>query len=369
MTKPVVLHIRGSDFYGSPERLIIGQMQNMSDFRSMAASFIKPGQANQFLERLAGLGLDHFPIEDRLKFDWRIPKQLRAICHAQKVDLIVTHEYKSAVYGYLARRKLPIPQVCYFHGWTQENARVKLYNALDRLILRRADRIVTVSEATAQRLVKHRIPLSKIDIVYNAVELRPDTVPPERTPNAIPVIGVIGRLSYEKGVHDFLKALAQIRSGVKPFAARIYGSGPEEIRLRKMSEDFKLTDCVSFEGFRSDIERIYDELDFLVLPSLSEGHPVVILEAWKHGLGIIATRAGGIPEVIEHDKTGLLTDIGRPDQLATAMRRALEDISFMNRLGRTGFEKVRTTYNYRKQAELLDAIYRAVLQRKSETTS
>jgi glycosyltransferase involved in cell wall biosynthesis len=368
MSKPVVLHIRGSDLYGSPERLIIGQMQNMPAIRSIAASFVKPGRPNPFLEQLAGLGLEHIGIDDRLKFDWRIPGHLRAICMTEKVDLIVTHEYKSAVYGYLARRKLPIPQVCYFHGWTRENYRVRLYNALDRMVLRRCDRVVTVSQASARRLIDRGVSPDKISVVYNAISLEPDAIPPERRPNQIPVIGVAGRLSSEKGIHDFLLALAQVRTrSATRFVARVFGSGPEEGRLKRMTTDLKLSDCVSFEGFRSDLDQIYPQLDFLVMPSLSEGHPVVILEGWKHGLGIIATRAGGIPEVVEHTKTGLLTDVGRPDQLAQAIEQALQDIPYMNRLGRAGFERVQTTYSYRRQATQLEEIYREVLQRKHET--
>jgi glycosyltransferase involved in cell wall biosynthesis len=286
----------------------------------------------------------------------------------EKVDLIVTHEYKSAVYGYLARRKLPIPQVCYFHGWTRENYRVRLYNALDRMVLRRCDRVVTVSQASARRLIDRGVSPDKISVVYNAISLEPDAIPPERRPNQIPVIGVAGRLSSEKGIHDFLLALAQVRTrSATRFVARVFGSGPEEGRLKRMTTDLKLSDCVSFEGFRSDLDQIYPQLDFLVMPSLSEGHPVVILEGWKHGLGIIATRAGGIPEVVEHTKTGLLTDVGRPDQLAQAIEQALQDIPYMNRLGRAGFERVQTTYSYRRQATQLEEIYREVLQRKHET--
>ena len=370
MSIPTVLHIRGSDLYGSPERLIIGQMQHMPEIRSIAASFVRPGKPSQFLEELTRLGLDHVAVDDRLKFDWRVVKQLRAIATTRKIDLIVTHDYKSAVYGYLARRKLNVPQVCYFHGWTREDFRVRFYNLLDRMVLRRCDRVVTVSQASAQRLIESGVSPNQISVVYNAISLEPNALPPERQVHQVPVIGVVGRLSYEKGVHDILQALAQVhvRSTVK-FAARIFGSGPEEARLKRMATELKLNDCVSFEGFRSDLDKIYPQLDFLVMPSLSEGHPVVILEAWKHGLGIIATRAGGIPEVVEHARTGWLTDVGRPDQLALAIEEALKDVASLNRLGRAGFEEVQTTYGFQTQAARLEEIYREVMRAKHETVA
>lgn len=369
MSKPVVLHIRGSELYSSPERLIIGQMQNMPSVHSVAASFFRPGRPNPFLDRLANLGLDHVALDDRFKFDWLIPDQLRAICSARKVALMVTHEYKSAVYGYLAKRRLPVPLICYFHGWTSENFRVRLYNALDRMVLRRCDRVVTVSRASAQRLIDLGVSPEKVSVVYNAISLDSEATLPERRPNRVPVIGVAGRLSYEKGIHDLLLALAQVRArSAARLVVRIFGCGPEEDRLRRMATDLKLNDCVSFEGFHSDLDQVYPQLDFLVMPSLSEGHPVVILEGWKHGLGIIATRAGGIPEVVKDGETGLLTDVGRPDQLAQAIEQALGDVSYMNRLGRAGFQKVKANYTYRSQARQLEEIYRDVLQSRRETT-
>lgn len=197
MSGPVILHLRSSDIYGSPERLIIGQMQNMSSFRLVAASFIRPGGSNQFLDKLSEYRLDHLGVDDQSWFDWRIPGRLRAVFRERRVDLLVTHEYKSAFYGHLATRRLPLKHICYFHGWTEEDFKVRIYNTIDRMVLRRADRVVTVSEASAQRLVDHGIPASLIDIVYNAIDLDPDATVSERKPNEVPLIGVIGRLSHE----------------------------------------------------------------------------------------------------------------------------------------------------------------------------
>lgn len=356
------MHIRGTDQYGSPERLIIGQMRHMSDVDSVAASFVRSGVTNQFLVEVERAGLRGTEIKEDRKFDRRLPGRLKALIRELSVDLMVTHEYKSSVYGYLARRRLGVPQICYFHGWTSEDARVKVYNALDRMVLRRADRIVTVSRASADRLVRHGVAHSKIEVVYNAIDVDPVEQAPERTPNERTVIGVIGRLSQEKGIHVLLDALARVRQENRSFTVRLIGSGPEEARLKSMADRLALNDCVTFEGFRNDLGKVYPQLDFLVLPSLSEGHPVVILEAWKHGVGVLATRAGGIPEVIRHEETGLLTEVNRSDSLAETIARALDDIPLMNKFGRAGFNELRNRFSYPKQAELLSAIYRATIE-------
>lgn len=366
MSQPAVLHIRGTDLYGSPERLIIGQMQHLSEIHSVAASFVKPGTDNRFLKEVTKAGMEAVEIADYGGFDRKIPARIREIVGRFKVELIVTHEYKSSVYGYLACRKLHVPQICYFHGWTSEDRKVRFYNWVDRQVLRRAERVVTVSKASAARLVDNGVPEANIEVVYNAIDVDLNEAPPERTPNEAPVIGVVGRLSHEKGLHHFIDAITELHRQEHEFRARIIGSGPDEAKLRQMAAQDGLDEIVTFEGFRDDLDVVYPQLDFLVLPSLSEGHPVVILEAWKHAVGVVATRAGGIPEVVEHERNGLLTEIGRPDLLAATIARALNDLPLMNHFGRVGFEEVRTKYSYPKQAEQLHRVYTETIRRKRD---
>jgi len=87
----------------------------------------------------------------------------------------------------------------------------------------------------------------------------------------------------------------------------------------------------------------------------------VILEAWRHGVGIVATRAGGVPEVITDGESGLLCDTNDPEGLATSIGNALDDPELMNKYGRTGLELLKTRFNFEKQAERLDSIYSEVL--------
>jgi len=359
--KPSVMHLRGSEFYGSPERLIIGQTRYLDSFNCLCVSYKKPDKTNDFLEELDKQGIPSAAVEDNRLFDPHIPGRLREIISSRKVDLLVSHEYKSNFYGYLATRKIDIPQVAYFHGWTAECLRMKFYNWLDRMILPRLGRVITISEATRNLLRQSGISGDKIHVVYNAIEMEEDFRPPPKITNKKPIIGVVGRLSFEKGLHILLEALAGIKKEAPSFLLEVYGFGPEKSRLERMVRALGLSDMVSFKGFVADTEQIYKRLNFLVIPSLSEGHPMVILEAWRQAIGVVASRAGGIPEIIEDGKTGLLADVGDSRGLGQAILKGLKNPELMTDFGKRGFELIGQKYNFRYQAERLTEIYKDVL--------
>jgi len=359
--KPLIMHLRGSEFYGSPERLIVGQTRYLDSFKCICSSYKKPGRANDFLEELNKQEIPSVAVEDNHLFDPHIPGRLREIVLNRKVDLLVSHEYKSNFYGYLATRKINIPHVAYFHGWTAECLRMKFYNWMDRRIMPRLDRVITISDATRRLLQQSGIPRDKIHVVYNAIEMAEDFHPPKKITNNRPIIGVVGRLSSEKGLHILFEALAGIKKEAPSFLLEVYGFGPEKGKLEKMVRTLRLSDIVSFKGFVSDTEKIYKKLDFLVIPSLSEGHPMVILEAWKRAVGVVASRAGGIPEIIEDGKTGLLADVGDSKGLGQAILKGLKNPNLMTNFGNRGFELINRKYNFRYQVERLTGIYKDVL--------
>lgn len=356
---PTILHLRGSDSFGSPEKLIAGEMSHLDGFFCSCASFKKAGRENDFITAMRGSGFAVFAIEDRGRYDSKIPKRIAEIIRSNGINILVTHEYKSNFYGHLAAKKVGIPQIAHFHGWTREDLKVRLYNFIDRRILRKVSRVIAVSNSTSRLLQRHGVPESRIEVVYNALESERETVP-ERAKNPVPVMGVIGRLSFEKGVHVFLKALSSIRKKAPPFKAEIYGRGPDEEKLKRMAVRLRLSEIVEFKGHVDDMAAAYEGLDFIVIPSISEGHPLVILEAWERGLGIVASRAGGIPEIIRDGQSGILTDTGNRKSLAKGIRKAIENPDLMNEYGRAGFVQVKEIYNFEKQAAVLSRIYREV---------
>jgi glycosyltransferase involved in cell wall biosynthesis len=360
--KPVILQLIGSDFYGSPERLILGQMQNLSSFDFVCASFVKPHVSSEILSIAGSQGHCVESIQDNHLFDPRIPLRITDIIKKHGVRLVVSHGYKANTYGYLSSRKIRIPQVAYFHGWTQEDLKMRLYNMIDRLVLPKLSAIIAVSGASANSLVAHGVSREKIRVVYNALDIGADQTLPRRSPKEHPTLAVIGRLSHEKGVHIFIRAVASIAYRTESFTAQVYGDGIEMENMRRLADELKVSHIVRFEGFSREIDKVYNNLDFLVIPSLSEGHPLVILEAWKHGVGVIASRAGGIPEVIDHRVNGILVETGNHLKLGEAIVEALDHREEMNAFGKAGFVKLKDKFNTNIYYQRLTEIYGSLLR-------
>jgi glycosyltransferase involved in cell wall biosynthesis len=287
-----------------------------------------PRQAPPYTSYLAQAGVAHTVIPDRGPADWRIVTEVSARLHQHGAEIIQTHGYKATAVGRVLRRRTPArPWVAYYHGATQKGMRDRVYQAVERRLLGRADRVVIVSE-TQRRIVGN---LPQLTVIANAVLpefLAPSnvgTLPEGMLCGPRPRIGVIGRLSREKGVDVFLRACAELLRQSVQFSAYIIGDGPEEAPLRSLSHGLGLEDSVRFVGRAESLPAIYRELDLVVLPSRSEGLPNVLLEALAADRPVVATAVGAIPYVLAEPEAGALVEPGNVPALAAAIMSAIRD--------------------------------------------
>ena len=285
-----------------------------------------------FLDFLDSEGVRYVVHEESGPFDRTLVGRVRRQLAEWKPDVVQTHGYKPTVIGYLLRRDRASarwPWIAFFHGATSENLKVKLYHWLGNRMLRAADRVVVMSEA-------HRTHFShlgdRVRVVHNAaIPLPPDggaspssVVPRHRGDDDTgPRIGVVGRLSPEKGVDLFLQACQLLQRRDISLSAFVVGDGPERHRLERMSDALGLTRCVHFTGATSAVQSLYEAVDLLVIPSRSEGLPNVLLEALRADLPVVATRVGAIPEVLDTPYAGVVVPPGSPALLADGIVRAL----------------------------------------------
>lgn len=362
-----ILQLRSSDLFSSPERLIIGQCRYLTDYEFVCASFSRHGHTNRFLKECEAAGITTEHIPESCTGDIRVIGHIRKLITKHAIDLVVTHDYKSNLYGHLASKKPGVEHIAYFHGRTSEDAKVKLYNLIDWCMLRRITRVITVSELTKQLMVDKGVAADKISVVVNGVDpemLSIKNRPPhdERSlcdENAVRQIVAAGRFSHEKGFDILLEAIHRIKDQSPPFVLHLYGLGPTEDSLRSLTNRLGLDDVVRFCGFVDDILPVFREMDFLVLSSRSEGMPVVVLEAWSQQLGVVATRVGGIPEMIEDGRDGLLVNSEDIQGLSQKILWGLTHVDEMSQFGVRGYELVKERYNYAAQAEALREVYGA----------
>jgi glycosyltransferase involved in cell wall biosynthesis len=282
-----------------------------------------------FADALADAGLACEVVPESGAFDWRLPGRIGAVIDRFAPHVVETHSYKmTAVMWLLRRRGVRVPWVGVFHGRTQENRKVRAYHWLDERMLAAADRVIGMSEVHRAEFAARGV---RVDVIHNAVVPMPrlgapvDVTAfraPHRDGAAAPLVGVIGRLSPEKGVDVFLDACARLRAQGESFAAVVAGDGIDRDALEARRSALGLDATVHFLGPVARVDALYTELDLVVLPSRSEGLPNVLLEALAADVPVVATRVGAVPEVLDGEPdAGHVVAPEDPEALAAAMRQ------------------------------------------------
>jgi len=282
-----------------------------------------------FAQYLEQAGVRHCVVEDGGPVDWRMALRVGSVLRRWRPSIVQTHGYKATTVAYLLRRlRVPWPWVGFFHGTTTEDVKDRFYHWVDRRLLGAAERIVVMSQAQA-RAFRHCN--GRVRVIYNAALAPPPAGPPaERERLAAlagglgrPIVGVVGRLSPEKGVDLFLDACAVLARKGLAFSALVVGDGPERAHLEARSSDLGLASRVRFLGQVHNVDVVYGNLDLVVLPSRSEGLPNTLLEAMQADVPVVATAVGGVPEAVGASGAAHLVAPGSAVALAEAIERAL----------------------------------------------
>jgi glycosyltransferase involved in cell wall biosynthesis len=216
----------------------------------------------------------------------------------------------------------------------------QIYSASPRLrrrfsyYLRLADHVVAVSH-DLRRELKERAGAGTVDVIHNGIDSVPvtpgsrDRIRAELGARSDDVlIGTVAVLSRQKGIAHLLEAAAQVAPRLPAAKFVVVGDGPLRESLAAQAAEAGLVGRVIFTGYRKDIPLLMDALDIYAQPSLWEGLPLVLLEALRAGKPIVATKVGGNPEVVEHERNGLLVEPGDAAALAGAIVRVATDEQF-----------------------------------------
>jgi glycosyltransferase involved in cell wall biosynthesis len=287
-----------------------------------------------------------------------------------RFNIIQSHGYKSHLVALLVSRILGVPWVAFAHGWTTEDPKVMLYHSLDKVMLRFAECVVTVSPTLHDIFSRIRGPKRRTRLILNAVDS--SLISGAEGGEALRVrycgtessvlIGCFGRLSSEKGQDILLEALAMVAETHPHVSLLFVGDGPEREALQKRSEELGLTARVFFQAHTTAIRDCYEAIDLLVLPSRSEGLPNVVLEALSLGVPVVATDVGAIGEVITHRKTGWMVPPNSPEELARGIQEALSDEGLRATIADAGKRLVVEKFSPATRGETIVALYRETLR-------
>jgi glycosyltransferase involved in cell wall biosynthesis len=333
-----------------------------------------PQPPNHFVATARAAGLNVEVIDERFRFDPRVIGTLKKTVERHGADLIETHHVKShfllRVSGLWKRR----PWIAYHHGYTFTDAKMRLYNQLDRWSLRAAARVITVSQAAAQELIRGGVRPERIHALHNSIDpnwardIRPAEIQAHKTQLGItkqePVILAVGRLSREKAHVDLLHAFARLRQTSPDLGARlvIVGDGPERRVLEQKAASLKVAERVTFVGHAHDVRPYYALASLMALPSLSEGSPIALLEAMVSGVPVVATKVGGVPEIVTHGESALLVSPRDPDALANAIEQLFHNALLAAKLAANARDVVLRNHSPQAKLRARMEIYRAVIQ-------
>jgi glycosyltransferase involved in cell wall biosynthesis len=329
-----------------------------------------PQASNQFIDEARASGVQVDILIERGAYDTRVMDQLRNLFRERAPDVIQTHSVKSHA---LARFTRPDKGrwIAFHHGYTATDFKMRVYNQLDRWSLPAADRVVTVCVPFAEQLARIGVQRDRIRVLTNAIESHDRTTLPNRASvrrdwnlsEHARVLLVIGRLSREKG-HTYLIQAASLLRQSRPeldFQILLVGDGPERASLEAQTGDFGLKDRVRFTGHQHDPFPMYALADMLVLPSLSEGSPNVLLEAMTAEVPIVATAVGGVPEMVENGRSALLTPPANPVALADSIAKLMDDPALAQSLKENARRDVQERHSPEAYYSALTEIYRELL--------
>jgi len=294
----------------------------------------------------------------------RFAAALRAHVRALAPDVVQAHIYASAAAAALATAGTGTPLVVTEHTeapWRGAGAR-----ATSRWVYGRADHIVAVSGAIRGMLEDaYRVPPASVSHLVNAVAPlgRGAAAPPPLPARARGrrLVGRVCRLAPEKGCDVFLRAAARVAAADRAAHFLVVGDGPERARLEALAAELGVSERVDFLGFRADARAVIAELDVLAVTSLSDGAPLVVLEAMEAGVPVVAGAVGGLPDQIAHGIDGLLVPPGAPNALAEALEALLRDPDRRRALGAAGRRRVAATCAHDRLVREVEAVYARVV--------
>ena len=357
-----ILYLSTSSGPGGAERVISNLSASLDPARYRAIlCLFRPGWIQEHTENR---GVRTYVIPTQGMFDWRWVLRVKRLLKDEHVDLIHAHEFDANVQGTFVAALSGVPLVATVHGknyfWE------KLRRRLAYQWVSRNATMVAVSENLKQFIVeKVGVDSGHVKVVYNGVDLLPHCGPADidqcrkelDLPTGDQIVGVVGNLYPVKG-HQYLIAAIPAVLAKCPNTTFIFaGRGQLEGELKEQVHQLGVAPKVRFLGLRQDIPRILAVLHAFVLPSLSEGLSLAILEAMVAGKPVIATDVGGNPELVEDSETGYLVPSQNSQALADRLISLLMNRDRALQFGKVGQLRAQGQFSLRTMVREYQGIY------------
>jgi glycosyltransferase involved in cell wall biosynthesis len=301
--------------------------------------------------------------------------------------ILHTHTAKAGAIGRMAARVAgdarPPIVVHTFHGHVLRGyfgaATTTVFRDLERTLARQTTRLIAVSPEVRDDLVQLGVaPAEKFSVIRLGIDLD-ERITADRNgsnelrrlfgvPDDSFVVGWIGRMTGIKRVPDLLHAFRSLRDRGVAATLCLVGDGPDREAVEQVAHDLGIARHTLFVGYQRDVAPYYRLFDSLALTSANEGTPVVAIESLAAERPVVATRVGGVPDVVADGVDSYLVDVGRTDQVADALERLARDPALRARMGAAGHERVIPRYRVERLVEDVDELYRELLSERGLPT-
>jgi len=294
--------------------------------------------------------------------------------------IVHTHNSKAGFVGRLAAKLAGVPAVVHtVHGFSfhdqEPSWRQGLFRSMERLASRWCDQLIFISQPLMAWALREGIGnKEKMRRVYSGIELdRFQPVSEEKKTNLRrkwglgeldAVVGIVSKLWDGKGHALLLDAFQEVRRAEEKARLMIVGEGYLLKDLRGLVDKYGLDGTVLFTGFQQDVAPLIATFDVAVLPSFFEGMGRVLLEAMAMGKPVVASRVGGIPDLVEHGVNGYLVRPGSVDELKDALLRILNNPPLARKMGQAGRQKIKSEFDALAMVDAIERVYRQLLSRK-----
>jgi len=289
--------------------------------------------------------------------------------HVRRIDcdIVCVTGYKAGIVSAWADLK---PTVEVLRGWTGHTVAVRLYEFLDKLFLPRHDLIIAISPLQREIAIRYGVLPDRAWWIPNAMDIAclPPPMPASEwqsrlgLPADSVLIAGVGRLSPEKGYRYLVEAFATVTEAYPRAHLLLAGDGIERHRLQSEITRLGLQQCVTMLGEIPNGAQLISALHLLVNPSLSEGMPNVVLEAFAYKTPVVATAVGGVPELVKDGETGWLVPPRDPHALAQAIRDALSNPEEARRRAENAYRHLLANFTVEQQVERWEQALHAAVE-------
>ena len=303
-----------------------------------------------------------------------LPRLVRYL-RRQKIDLLHTQLEFSDTLGSIAAKIAGIPAVTTLHTFDAPAPGTRLYWRLKLrwwVFRHFSDRVIAVSEGTRQHHLKMgQLPPDKVITLYNGIDLSrftPVTAESRRAtraefgiPPQAPLLITVAVLRPPKGIQYLIEALPRILQAMPQARYLLVGDGEHRAALQALAQKHSVAERVIFAGSRTAIPDLLAAADLFVLPTLTEALPTVLAEAMAAQLPIVASKVGGVPEMVEDRRNGLLVPPAEPASLADACLKILQNPAQAQAMAAAGRQIVEEKFNITRHVQQLGDIYQEIL--------